>query len=107
MATQYIKIESGMFLPKNEYVLVRPEEIEKEQKSESGFVIGFNNKDSALTRPSSGIVLSVGEDITDIKTGDFVTWPDTDGLDVEFTDGQFLILRYRSIIGRAKRQDEV
>ena len=49
-----------------------------------------------------GTVVAVGDDVQDISVGDVVFWPITDGLDFEFNDGIFILLRYESIIGSKK-----
>ena len=100
---QKVEILSSEFQPKNEYILVKPAEMAKgEQTTESGIVIAIRQNTSALDRPTSGTVLAVGSDITDINAGDFILWPNTDGLDLEFTDGVFVLIRYKSVIGSKK-----
>lgn len=101
MITQRVELLSTNFQPKNEYILVKPAERPMESTTESGLVIALRPQTS-MDRPTSGVVLSVGSDITDIKENDFVLWPNTDGLDIEFTDGIFILLRYKSIIGSSK-----
>jgi co-chaperonin GroES (HSP10) len=96
--SQLVQILSTEFQPKNEYILVKPQELDKgEKKTESGLIIAIQQNTSALDRPTSGVVVSVGSDIEDIKEGDFILWPDTDGLDLEFIDGPFMLLRYKSV----------
>ena len=100
---QQVNLESTEFQPKNEYLLVNPEALEKgEKKTDSGLIIALAQNTSSLIRPTSGKVVAVGKDIEDIKEGDFVMWPGTDGLDIEFTDGLFVLLRYKSVIGSRK-----
>lgn len=100
---QYVQILSTEFQPKNEFLLVKPQAAERtEQKTESGIVLAINPQKSSLDRPSSGSVIAVGSDIEDIKEGDFVLWPNTDGIDLEFVDGVFTLLRYKSVIGTKK-----
>lgn len=100
---QAVNLESTEFQPKNEYILVKPQELDKgEKKTESGLIIAIAQNQSALDRPTSGTVVSVGKDIEDIKEGDFILWPNTDGLDLEFNDGKFMLLRYKSVIGSRK-----
>lgn len=101
MKTQRVEMLSTDFQPKNEYVLVNPAEQLKEQTLDSGIVIALQPQ-SSLDRPTSGTVISVGSDIEDIKEGNFILWPNTDGLDIEFIDGVRILLRYRSIIGSKK-----
>lgn len=100
---QKVDLLSTEFQPKNEYVLVKPIELEKgEKKTESGLIISLNQNTSSLDRPTAGTVVDVGADIKDIEVGSVVLWPMTDGLDIEFTDGPFMLLRYASIIGSKK-----
>ena len=104
MTTQTVYIDSMEFEPKNQYVLVKPEALQRgEIKAESGVIIAIKQNTSSLDRPTSGTVIASGEDIEDIVDGDYVVWPGTDGLDIEFNDGTFMLLRYKSIIGCKKR----
>lgn len=103
MTAQKVNIKSTEFQPKNEYVLVKPDKVDTSEKTtESGFVIEMARQPSALERSTLGEVIAVGRDICDIVEGDFVLWPGTDGLDFEFNDGNFVLLRYKSIIGSKK-----
>ena len=51
------------------------------------------------SRPVTGTIISIGES-TEYKKGDTVVFPSTDGLDFKFDDGQFLILKIESLIGK-------
>jgi co-chaperonin GroES (HSP10) len=102
-SVQKVSMLSSEFQPKKEYILVKPDELEKEEVSESGLVLTLSSHVSSLDRPSIGNVISVGQDISDILEGDTVLWPMSDGLDFEFKDGKFLLLRYASIIGSKKK----
>lgn len=101
---QQVNLLSKEFQPKNEYILVKPEELKQqtEKTLESGLILAIQPKSTLLTRPTSGPVVAVGSDIEDIKEGDFILWPGTDGLDLEFIDGIFTLLRYKSVIGCKK-----
>lgn len=101
MSTQEINIKSTEFQAKNEYILVKPVEIQ-EKVTESGLVLAF--KPSVLDVSTSGTVVNVGKDITDIVEGDFIIWPASDGLELQFLDGLFRLLRYKSVIGSKKAQ---
>jgi len=101
MSAQVVNIRSDEFQPKNEYLLIKPEK-DSEKTTESGIIIPIGNK-GATDRDTSGTVIAVGSDIEDIVEGDFVLWPNTDGLDIEFTDGTYMLMRYKSIIGSKKR----
>jgi len=100
MSTQQVNIKSTEFQPKNEYLLIKPVEFPTEKTTESGLIVQLAPR--ALDRPTIGQAVAVGADITDIKEGDTVLWPNTDGLDIEFEDGKFILLRYKSVIGMKK-----
>lgn len=101
MITQRVNLLSTNFKPKNEYIIVKPAASITESMTDTGIFIALRPQTS-VDRPTMGVVLAVGEDITDIKENDVVLWPNTDGLDIEFTDGIFILLRYKSIIGSSK-----
>lgn len=103
MSKQRIQFKSTEFQPKNEYVLVKPKELDKEEKSESGIVLSIGSQQSSLIRPTLGKVISVGSDIDDIKEDMYIVWPETDGLDLEFDDGDYMLIRYKSIVGMKKQ----
>lgn len=105
MSKQRVPIKSTDFQPKNEYTLVKPKDLPKEEISESGFVLSVSKQQSSLIRPTFGRVISVGADITDIKEEMYIIWPETDGLELTFDDGDFILLRYKSIIGMKKLED--
>ena len=95
--TQKVQIKSSEFQPKNEFILVQPEELQSEGVTESGIV--FVTEHSPSDRPTSGTVIAVGKDIDDISEGDYIMWPNTDGIDLGFTDDDCVLLRYESVIG--------
>lgn len=95
------EIKSTDFVPLSVFLSVRPKSLEKEVKSESGIILSQTR--SVTERPGSGEVIAVGKDIEDIKAGDYVVFPNTQGIDVEFSDGQFLLLKYTDLIGFKKR----
>lgn len=100
---QRVKINSTKFQPRNEYILVKPVELDKgEETTESGIVLSFSQNNSIVDRPTTGEVVEIGKDIEDIEKGMFVVWPETDGIDLEFDDGEFMLLRDTSIIGIKK-----
>jgi len=99
---QKVQLKSTEFQPKNEYLLIKTEELPDEEITDSGVIIPLMNR-SITERSTCGTVIALGTDIADLEEGDFVLWPNTDGLDMEFTDGKFLLLRYESIIGSKKK----
>lgn len=105
---QEIKLNSTEFQPRSEYILVKPELPDDEAKTQSGIIIGTAKK-SPTNRPMSGTVIAVGCAIQDIKEGDYVIYPNTDGLDLKFLDSdpaieeaQFVLLRDKSVLGKRK-----
>lgn len=95
------EIKSSEFVPLSEFLSVKPKVMETEVKSDSGIILAQSR--SVTERPGSGEVIAVGNEIKDIKAGDYVVFPNTQGIDVEFSDGQFLLLRYKDLIGFKKR----
>lgn len=102
MAVQSVKIKSTEFQPKSDNVLVDPVQLESEKVTDTGLVLEVNTNKSVIDRPTMGTVVGVGNDVKDISEGTVVFWPMTDGIDFEFTDGVFTLLRYESIIGSKK-----
>lgn len=97
---QEVPIKSSEFQPKKTNILVKAVDLEKERVTESGLIISMTR--SHLERPTVGEVIEVGSEIEDIKAGDIVLWPQTDGIDIAFTDQECVLLRYDSIIGSKK-----
>ena len=102
---QEIKMKSTEFKPLNEFLLVKVEPAVNEETSNSGIVIQYRK--SITQRPCSGTIIAVGLDCNDLSKGDYVVFPDTDGIDVKFLDSdltktynEFMLLRYKSIIGK-------
>ena len=76
---------------------------EQKEVSRGGILIPEDTRENA----STGTVIAVGEGCTDLRAGDYVVFPDTDGIDVKFTDSditknypEYMLLRYKSIIGK-------
>lgn len=97
-SVQRVFMTSAQFVPKGSYILAKAEELEKEEESAGGIVIPKYNR-SSMERPTSGTVVEVGPEVEDIKPTNFILWPMTDGIDLEFDDGEFILLRYESVIG--------
>lgn len=108
MAKQLQRIHSlsKSFHPTNGYLLVKPRDLEQEETSEGGIVVTLKQNKSSLERSSSGEVVHVGlgeeKDEFKLSVGDTIVWPESDGLDLKFDDGEFLLLRYKSVIGMVK-----
>jgi len=101
MNTQEVPLNSTEFQPRNEYILIKPAKLE-EKTTTAGIIIPLQEKTGPMGRKTFGEVLAVGEAIEDLEVGAFVVFPNTDGLDLEFLDGVFVLLRYESIIGTKK-----
>ena len=91
---------SENFVAGKKYCLVKPVIPDPIEQSKSGIVIGLS-KTMMDSRPVTGEIISIGES-TEYKKGDNVVFPSTDGLDFKFDDGQFLILKIESLIGKMK-----
>lgn len=98
---QRINIESKEFAAQDEYILVEPFDTQKEEITSGGIVLQV--EETALSRPTHGKVISIGAGVTAITTVDEVFWPETDGLDLKFNDGKFVLLRQKSIVGVKRR----
>lgn len=94
---QRINMESSEFRSLGEYILVKPEQLEKEQKAKSGIILALDK--DPTERPTFGVVQHLGEEVENIKVGQSVLWANTDGLDLEFFDGHRILLRKESILG--------
>ncbi len=102
MTKQIIELDSSEFKPSKDLMLVRPEKVVSEKISAGGIIMPTAKNSIMDERPTSGIVVAIGESIEVAKEGDFVIWPAQDGIDLEFNDGDFLLLREKSIIGFKK-----
>lgn len=89
---------SENFVAGKKYCLVKPVIPNPVEESKSGIVIGLS-KTMMDSRPVTGEIISIGEN-SEYKKGDSVVFPSTDGLDFKFDDGQFLILKIESLIGK-------
>jgi len=102
MNKQIVNLKSIDFKPFGEFLLVEPDKIQQEKTSSTGVIISIK-QDSSLDRSTMGRVVAVGLEIDKIFINDVVLWPNTDGIDIEFNDGLFILLRYKSIIGYKKK----
>lgn len=100
MSKQRVYMDSNKFEPRGKLMLVKPGELKAEEVSESGLVISIR-KESVIDRPSFGKVVAVGNE-AEYNVGDSLFWPMTDGIDFEFDDGNFVLIRNESVIGKEK-----
>lgn len=98
---QQVNINSDQFYPRKEFILVKPIDLLAEKTTAGGIVIPSQNQ-SVNDRATEGEVISFGDDIDDIPVGSIVVWPSTDGIELEMPDGDFILLRYLSVIGMKK-----
>lgn len=93
-------MKSTEMKPISDHVLVKPVPLETgEAVSDTGIVVELEQNNSIIDRPTEGTVIAVGKQTEEIETGMFVMWLETDGQDIELEDGNFLILKERSILG--------
>ena len=98
-------LKSTEFVPTQEFILVKPQEEPKEQITETGIILtGSTANKSILNVPTYGTVIDCGPDVEQIQKGDNVFWPQTDGLEFEFKDGEFKLIRQKSVIGIHKKE---
>lgn len=97
---QKVNLNSTEFQPRKDSILVVYNEPEKEVKTDSGIIV--ETRRSSLERQTSGEVIAVGSDVTWLEPNDFVVWVMTDGINLELNDGEFLLLRESSILGKQK-----
>lgn len=100
MSKQRVEMLSTEFQPIGKNILVDPIGLKKEETTAGGIILKV--QETALTRPFQGTVIEVGEEIQGIEPGDFVMWPDTDGIDFEFDDGEKVLIRLQSVLGIKK-----
>lgn len=98
---QRILMNSNDFAVCKESVLVVYDDLDKEEKTESGLVVSLAR--SSLERQTQGVVISVGNDVTWISEGDLIVWENVAGVNLDFNDRKCLLLSERSILGKKKR----
>ena len=99
--TQRIYTAHTEFQPTEGLVLAKPIQLKKEEESSSGIVLAIR-KESVVERPTYGEVLAVGDDCKNAKVGETIFWDMQGGLDLEFDDGEFILIRDKTIIGTKK-----
>ena len=95
---QFINMKSEEYCALDKYALVKVDEQSTEETTGSGIVI--STRRSVLDRPCFGTVVAIAKNDKGVEKGDKVVWPNTDGIDAEFLDVDFLILKVDSIIGK-------
>lgn len=101
LRSQEVHMESTEFTPRKDTVLALYEVLEEEKETlTAGGIILKTEKRSSLERTTFGKVVSVGQDISWISPNDTVVWANTDGINLKFNDGEFILLRENSILGK-------
>lgn len=91
---------STNFKPRQDAILVSVQPIGEETINEIIVSLGPN---SVLDRPTSGKVVSVGSDVKNIIVNDEVFWDIADGIDMEFDDGHFMLIKEQRILCMRER----
>ncbi|MCK5537176.1 MAG: hypothetical protein KAI79_10130, partial [Bacteroidales bacterium] len=86
-----------------DFVIVAPVALETgEVLSETGLILDKEQNNSIINRPTTGVVVTIGPKTETVAVGDTLIWVEEDGMEMEFKDGVFLILRENSILGYKK-----
>ena len=96
--TQRLYINSNEFQPTEGLVLIKAIQLKKEETSSSGIILSIR-KESVVERPTAGEVITIGTECTNAKIGTVVFWDMSSGLDIEFNDGEFILIRDKTIVG--------
>lgn len=99
--TQRLYINSDEFIPTEGLALIKAIELKKEETSSSGIILSIR-KESVVERPTAGEVISIGKDCLNAGIGKIVFWDMQAGLDLEFNDGMFILIRDKTIVGTKK-----
>ncbi len=97
-------ITSTKFTPMHDLIVVKPYESfggkKEEEVSASGLVISLAKEKSVIhDRPVFGKVISVGANCKIIRPEMEIFWDITRGQEIEFKNGEFLILQEETILG--------
>lgn len=99
--TQRLYINSNEFQPTEGLVLIKAIQLKKEETSSTGIILSIR-KESVVERPTAGEVITVGTECVNAEIGAIVFWDMTSGLDIEFDDGEFILIRDKTIVGTKK-----
>lgn len=98
---QRLYINSNEFIPTEGLALIKAIELKKEETSTTGIILSIR-KESVVERPTAGEVISIGAECTNASVGKIVFWDMQAGLDLEFNDGIFILIRDKTIVGTKK-----
>lgn len=99
--TQRLYINSDEFVPTKGLALIKAIQLKKEETSTSGIILSIR-KESVVERPTAGEVISIGAECKNAEIGKIVFWDMISGLDIEFDDGEFILIRDETIVGTKK-----
>jgi len=102
---KHLTIKSTQFNPIEDFLFVKPELLDKGELVQDGLVIQMEQNTSVVDRPTFGEVIAVGPDADAKYLHTNIIWVEQDGMDVEFKDGEFLVLQQKSVLGTID-QDE-
>ena len=100
---QIIQMHSTQMQCFKGYVLIKPIYPNTEVKSDSGVIMQLT-ANVIEKRPGTGTVVTGCS--KHVNPGDFVVFPPTDGLDCRFDDGDFILLKTSSIIGKRESLED-
>ena len=103
--TQRLYVNSSEFVPTEGLALIKAVQLKQEETSVSGIILSIR-KESVIERPTAGEVISVGKDCLNAEVGKIVFWDMQSGLDIEFDDGEFILIRDKTIVG-TKKNDKI
>ena len=102
--TQRLYVNHNEFQPTKGLVLIKAIELKKEEVTNSGLIISIR-KESVIERPTAGEVISIGDECKNASIGTVVFWDMNSGLDLEFDDGQYILIRDETIVGLKVQKD--
>ncbi len=102
MELKELNMSSEEFFPTQDFVLVKPVELKAEDQTASGIII--IHEVSIVDRPQTGTIVNIGPDVKGFEIGNEILFPETDGQDFKFNNGNYTLYREKSILGRCKRK---
>jgi len=90
-----MKTKPKKIIPRKDYILVKPDEVEKVQQSEHGVYKPQNNEQE---KKFYGTVVAVGKGVDDIKKGDRIIFAALAGDPIEIDKVELLLLHDEEIL---------
>jgi len=98
-------IKSTQFNPIEDFLFVKPKLLDKGELIQDGLVLQMEQNTSVVDRPTFGEVIAVGPDADEDYLHKNIIWVEQDGIDIEFQDGEFLVLQQKSVLGIIDRDE--